>query len=504
MKIKLIPLLFTLLFALVCEATTVKEDSLKTTKDSVFILSEDDAVLQMIDSMMLNRYYQSFAFVEDTIGDMRLDSMPPLIDSLLEARLNELNSKTPFDLRYNQYTKAFINLYVNKKRDLSSSVLGLAPRYFPMFEELLDEYQMPLELKYLAVVESALNPSARSRVGAQGLWQFMYRTGRMYGLKVNSYYDERMDPYKATRAACKYMTDLYELYGDWSLVLAAYNSGPGNVNKAIRRSGGHKDYWKIRRFLPRETRGYVPAFIAVNYMMNYSTEHNIYPKDLKAEAFHTDTICLKGALSFQQISDYLGMTKKEMAFYNPQYKLDFIPHSSEDQTLCLPVNKIGLYLQNESSIFAHIRQKEAEDSIAGVEKKEVLPASITHYVRSGEFLGYIAEKYHVSVRSLMQWNNLYSSRINPGDKLIIYTSEIAKSANTVKKDVPQKESVAKKVETNSKEGKYQFHTVQQGDTLWDIAKHYDDITVNDLKRLNSGMNFRRLKPGMQVKVKQIG
>ena len=478
-------------------------DTISAPIDTSFSLEADDAVLKMIDQLLADRYYSSFQFAEDTIGQLASDSVPALNDSLLAMRLAELDAQTPFDLRYNQYSKAFINLYVNKKRDLSRNVLSLAPRYFPMIEETLDEYQIPLELKYLAVVESALSPSARSRVGAQGLWQFMYSTGKMYGLKVNSYYDERMDPIKATRAACEYLNDLYAMYGDWSLVLAAYNSGPGNVNKAIRRSGGIKDYWKIRRWLPRETRGYVPAFIAVNYMMQYSEEHNLYPKQIRTELFSTDTILLSKALSFDQLSDILEMPKEEIAFFNPQYKLDFIPEDKTAKPLCLPKSKLGVFLCNEEAIYAEIRKKEIADSIAGKEIEPVLPPSITHYVRSGEFLGYIAKKYNVSVRNIMQWNNMYSTRINPGDKLVIYTSSSAAkiaSQKSAKKQTAQAKPKPK-VEDN---GKYQVYTVKSGDTLWDIAKYYDDITVNDLKRLNSGMNFKRLKPGMQVKIKQIG
>ena len=479
---------------------SIANDTLLYKNDSSFRLTEDDRVLQMIDRLMADRYYASFHFAEDTTGIHVRDSFSLLHDSVLEMRLGQLDAQTPFDLRYNHYTKAFINLYVNKKKELSRNVLSLAPRYFPLFEETLDAYQLPLELKYLAVVESALSPKARSRVGAQGLWQFMYSTGKMYGLKVSSYYDERMDPIKATHAACKYMTDLYGMYGDWSLVLAAYNSGPGNVNKAIRRSGGVKDYWKIRRFLPRETRGYVPAFIAVNYMMNFAEEHGIYPKELRAEAFDTDTVMLSRALTFDQIGSFLNMGKEQIGFYNPQYKLDFIPDEKEKLTLCLPSEKIALYLCNETSIYAEIRKKEIIDSIAGKQREPVLPPSITHYVRSGEFLGYIANKYGASVRRIMQWNNMYSSRINPGDKLIIYTTESAQKAVPS----PQKEKSTTQSSKQQKSGKFQLHTVKRGDTLWDIAKYYDNISVSDLKRLNSGMNFKRLKPGMQVKIKQIG
>lgn len=486
-----------LLFCLIipCIAFSNSPESKKT--DSIkYSIAVDDQILGMIDSLMANRYYNSFGYSLDTIGSLALDSVPPLNDSLLKVRLKKLNDETPFDLRYNQYTKAFINLYVNKRRKLSSSVLSLAPLYFPMFEETLDRFNMPLELKYLAIVESALSPSARSRVGAQGLWQFMYRTGKMYKLNVSSYYDDRMNPYKATVAACEYMSDLYELYEDWNLVLAAYNSGPGNVNKAIRRSGGHKDYWKIRPYLPRETRGYVPAFIAVNYMMNYAKEHNIYANNSQLYNYQVDTIEIRRPISFKQLANYIDISEEELAFYNPMYKLKYIPRTKKSHTLCLPVDKIGLYLINEKAIFADIRRIEIKDSISGKEKRVELPDMLVHRVRSGEFLGYIANKYRVSVRDLMAWNNMRSTRLKPGDRLTVYTKGRAPVSKS-------KSTLAKKAETKEK-GKYKVHIVRSGDTLWDIAKIYDNTSVSDLKRMNSNLNFKRLKPGMEVKVKVIG
>lgn len=493
-KLCLVSLLFSAVFSQASVSEVKESDSIN------YSIAADDQVLSMIDKMLADKYYNAFGFCLDTIGQLPLDSIPPQEDSLIEERLKALNEQTPFDLQYNQYTKAFINLYVHKKRKLSSSVLQLAPLYFPMFEEVLDRYNMPLELKYLAVVESALNPSARSYVGAQGLWQFMYSTGKMYGLKVTSYHDDRMNPYKSTVAACKYMTDLYEMYGDWNLVLAAYNSGPGNVNKAIRRSGGQKDYWKIRAWLPRETRGYVPAFIAVNYMMNYAKEHNLYPENNQLFSFQVDTVEINRSISFEQLSNYLSITKEELAYYNPMYKLQFIPESKSSQTLCLPIDKIGVYLTNEKAIYADIRRQEIADSIAGKEKVTMLPEMIVHRVRSGEFLGYIANKYHCSVRDLMNWNNMRSTRINPGDRLTIYTK--GNVPQVAQNSTPNKEEPAKAVV--KEDGKYQIHVVRSGDTLWDIAKKYNNISVSDLKRLNSHLNFKRLKPGMELKVKEIG
>lgn len=466
-------------------------DSETEKKDTSYIISPDDAILKMVDSLMAQKYFESVGVCFDS--SITLKGKTKLIDSVLMARLSHLNQETPINLDYNEYVKAFINLYANKRRDLVSNVLGLAPVYYPMFEEVLDRYNMPLELKHLAVVESALSPIAKSRVGAQGLWQFMYRTGKMYDLNVTSYYDERMDPYKATVAACEYMSDLYDMYGDWHMVLAAYNSGPGNVNKAIRRSGGKRTYWEIRNYLPRETRGYVPAFIAVNYIMNNYEEHGIYANKLKNFAYKTDTVCVGRDLSFKQISEYIDISEEQLVFLNPTYKLKYVPKSENPHYIRLPIEKVGLYLSNEESILADLRRNEIADSISGKEKETFLPESIVHVVRRGEFFGSIANKYNCNVKDLMAWNNRRSTRLNPGDRLTVFTNG---------KVVPKKK-VAQKAAVTKQEGKYKVHIVRSGDTLWDIAKLYSNTSVNDLKRLNSNLNFKRLKPGMQVKVKVI-
>lgn len=477
-------------------SSSKESDSLK------YEIAPDDAVLNMIDTLLANRYYNAFGFCVDTMGPLPQDSIPMVEEDIIRERIEKLDAETPLNIEYNQYTKAFINLYVNKKRKLSKSVLRLIPNYFPIIEETLDRYKMPLELKYLAIVESALNPSARSRAGAVGLWQFMYRTGKIYDLKVTSYYDERMDPYESTVAACEYMSDLYKLYGDWNLVLAAYNSGPGNVNKAIRRSGGQRDYWKIRPWLPRETRGYVPAFIAVNYMVNYAKEHNLFPESNQLFSYKVDTVAIKRPITFKQLANYIDVSEEELKFYNPQYKLGFIPKSKKERTVCVPTEKLGLFLTNERAIYADMRRAEIEDSINGKKREPELPEMFVHRVRSGEFLGYIANRYRVRVRDLMAWNNLHSTRLNPGDKLKIYTknrSAPSKQREQSKKALAQNQKPVKKLD-----GKFEVHIVRRGDTLWDIAKMYNNISVNDLKRLNAELNFRKLKPGMQVKVKQIG
>ncbi len=464
------------------------------TKDTSYVIASDNAILKMIDSLMASTYFESLGVDLDSSHVDSSFLATSLDDSVLSLRLQHLNSLTPIQLDYNEYVKAFINLYAVKRRPVVSKAIGLSPIYYPLFEEVLDKYDLPLELKHLAVVESALSPVAKSRVGAQGLWQFMYRTGKMYGLEVNSYQDDRMDPYKSTVAACEYLKDLYVLYNDWHLVLAAYNSGPGNVNKAIRRSGGKKTYWEIRQYLPRETRGYVPAFIAVNYIMNHHKDHLINAKVNHSYAFLTDTIKIYKAMSLEQVANYVELPIEKVRFLNPMYRMDYIPEKKEGQTLCLPMAKVGLYLANEEAIYADMRRKEVADSIAGKEKPRE-PLMQEHVVKRGEFLGYIAERYNCRVSEIMAWNNKRNTRLKPGEKLVIYADK-----GSVQK-ISSKPQAKPTLKAN---GKYQVHVVRSGDTLWDIAKLYEDATVAELKRLNGHLNFRRLKPGMQVRIRAIG
>ena len=358
-------------------------------------------------------------------------------------------------------------------------VLGEAQLYFPMFEEMFDRYDIPYEMKYLAVVESALNPTAKSRVGAMGLWQFMYGTGKMYGLEVTSYVDDRMDPYKSTEAACKYLSYLYGLYDDWNLALAAYNSGPGNVNKAIRRSGGKRTYWEIRPWLPKETRGYVPAFIAVNYAMNHASDHNIYPEAPRYSYFECDTLLITRKLHFEQISAYTGITNEELEYLNPVYKMRTLP-GMRTNILRLKKDHIGIFLANEDSIFTY---EPPQPIVVEPEYEEII-----YKVKSGDVLGVIAQRYHVSVNDLRSWNNIRGNTIYPGQKLVI----LQKSNGTVS-------SSTQSNQTPSPSSNY--HMVRKGDTLWDIAKLYPGVTVEDLKRLNGNTDLNRLQPGQKIKIK---
>lgn len=470
---------------------SLKNDSL------VEQLMADNPFLATIDSLWVNSFYASFDYVNDSsilnTYNYDWDSVPDFSDSVYQTRMAHLDSLTPISLKYDEEIGKFIKLYAMKRRDLSARMLGLSQMYYPMFEEQLDKYDLPLELKHLAVVESALNPRAKSRVGATGLWQFMYATGKIYDLKVTSYTDDRMDPLQSTIAACEYFTFLYSMFGDWNLVLAAYNSGPGNVNKAIRRSGGKRSYWAIRPFLPRETRGYVPAFIAVNYLMNYSSEHNIYPKVAPITYAQTDTVHVTDVVNFSQIAEVLDIDMEILRFLNPTYKRDIIPFIESSETkfvLRLPTEKIGDFIYNDCLVYEH-KVEEAEEDV-------VVEERIVHTVRRGEYLGAIASRYNCGVSDIRTWNGIRGNSIYPGQKLVIFSSQEAASKH-------QTTQVASSTPSNtnsnsSSENGYIYHTIRSGDTLWDIARKYDGSSVDEIRKLNNIGNAYRLKPGTKIKV----
>ena len=472
----------------------------------VVVLFPDDPILAAMDSIWMDERLTWQDFESDSVClnvyNFEFDEVPSYPDSVIAGRLAELNKTTPLNLEYNAYVRAYIEVYVTRRREISKRVLGLAELYYPLFEEKLDLFDIPIELKHLAVVESALNPSARSRMGASGLWQFMYNTGRIYGLEVNSYIDDRSDPYKSTIAACRYMRFLYGMYGDWNLVLAAYNSGPGNVNKAIRRSGGERDYWKLRPYLPRETRGYVPAFIAVNYMMNFAAEHNLYPVVPERLYSEIDTIKVCRETTFSQIEQFTGVPVAELQLYNPSLKRNVIPETQTCRTLYLPVEAIGKFLANEDSMY---RYKSEPQTVDGYVVEDIVE---TYTVRRGDVLGVIAQRHGGGLSQLRAWNNISGNNIYPGQKLEIRKTIRTKpgTADTGEKladksNATEKSSVASnKVEEKDADQNYRVHTVQQGDTLWDIAKQYPGISVEDLKTVNAGLNVWQLKPGQIIKI----
>lgn len=388
-------------------------------KDSLKAVFSDNPLVASFDSLLLsNLSFSDALFSYDTA--IEVSASPVFSDSVYEARIQHLDTKTPIDLVYNPYVKQYINVYTNQRRQQMSRMMGLAAYYFPIFEEVLDQFNLPLELKYLALVESALNPKAKSWAGATGLWQFMYNTGKEYNLKVSSYVDERMDPFKATIAACKFFKKSYSVYGDWSLVLASYNSGRGNVNKAIRRSGGEKNYWRLRRFLPKETRSYVPAFIAVCYAMNYASDHKISSEKPRVLFREVDTIEVKYQIDFEYLCSSLDISLDELEFLNPAYKINVIPRvNGRTYHLVLPIDKMGVFVENEKEIYAHFIKLDKE-KCKNYPKYSEQEERVVHRVKSGEYLGKIARRYGCSVKKIQQWNNLKNDNIRVGQRLVLY------------------------------------------------------------------------------------
>ena len=348
---------------------------------------------------------------------------PTFSDSIYIDRLSRM--PVIMEMPYNDIVRKFIDTYTIRLRNQVSFMLSACNFYMPIFEEALDAYNLPLELKYLPIIESALNPSAVSRAGATGLWQFMLTTGKLYGLESNSLVDERRDPIKATWAAARYLKDMYNIYKDWHLVIAAYNCGPGNVNKAIRRAGGKTDYWAIYNYLPRETRGYVPAFIAANYVMTYYCKHNICPMETNIPQA-TDTVQVSRNLHFEQIADICHIPLEEIKSLNPQYKRNIVPGNSKPYTLRLPTEAISSFIDNQDTIYNHrstelFKNRRTVASVGTRSKATAGDGELTYYkIKQGDTLGTIARKFGVSVRQLRSWNGLRNNNIRAGRRLKIY------------------------------------------------------------------------------------
>lgn len=412
---------------------------------------------------------------------------PELSTDTLKARLERLNAKTPFNVAYNPALESVIKNYLKHRSKSFEKLIGLSQFYFPMFEEAFDNYDIPLEVKYLAIVESALKPRAKSRVGATGLWQFMFSTGKMYNLNVSSYVDERSDPQMATIAAAQYLAKLYQIFGDWDLALAAYNSGPGNVTKAIRRSGGYQNYWNIRPHLPRETAGYLPAFLATMYIFEYAKEHGIKPKRPQFQYFETDTVQVKQMISLDQVAEVTGVNIETLQFLNPSYKLDIIPKiEKEIYTLRLPKTAIGTFVNNEKQIYAYA-QAEFNKREKPLPQFFEAEAKVRYRVRSGDYLGKIARKYGVRVSQIKRWNGLRSNNLKIGQRLTIYPRKPV-SAST-------KKTTKKTINTKGK----QTYKVQQGDSLWSIAQKFPGVSVENIREWND-ISGNAIKIGMLLVV----
>ena len=476
-----------------------------------------------LDSLM-NMWYVQNSLLRDTllaIDNYDTDTLPlneP--DSVYIDRLSQIPTIIP--LSYNRFVRNYISVYTDKKKDQLEVMLGLANYYFPMIEEVLDYHDLPYELKYMAVIESALNPRAVSRVGATGMWQFMYRTGRAYGLTINSLVDERRDPLASTKAAVRYLGDLYNIYDDWILAIAAYNCGPGNVNKAIRRTGGKTDYWEIYYYLPRETRGYVPAFIAATYAMNYYHLYNLKPRPIDIP-LATDTIIVHRDLHLKQISEVLQLPMKELRDLNPQYRKNIVPGKSKAYAVRVPLSQSTRFIDYQDSIFAYKDSiyLNPANMVVNPTRSRYTPQApsgktkLVYTVKSGDNLGYIAEWYHVGLSSVRYWNGIRGNTIRVGQKLAIYvTPSKAKQyrkINTMSFAEKQR-SIGKAVSTSAQaniqpqsntpdNGDYVYYKVKYGDSVWEIARKFPGVSDQDILRLNNLSSGDRIHPGQQIKIK---
>lgn len=542
-----------LLFLLSVAISTLQAQT-KTTLVSP--AADYDPVVAMLDSLVtinhVVKYQEQNAYTYQSSDNQ----IPVFSAEVYKERISKM--KTPIPLTYNDQVRGYIDLYATKKRNLTTRVMGLSSLYFPMYEEVLEREGLPLEFKYLSIVESALNPTAVSRCGATGLWQFMYNTGIMYDLDVNSYVDDRKDPYKSTVAACQYFKEMYKIYNDWLLVIASYNCGPGNVNRAIIRSGGKTDFWSISPYLPAETRGYVPAFIAVAYVMNHTAEHNLTAVAPSITYFETDTVQIYNRVSFSTLSKILNVPEDVIAFLNPTYKKGLIPQSvnNESNTLRLPSNKITAFVSMQAAIdaeevllavqkpdFSRIMKKskynpDEYDMVMREVKKSII-------VGKGQTLSSIAKKYDCTVAEVKALNHIKSNSVKRGQRIFVVDQQMVavkkkKTAETddnlattdtaikdtsrhlvdyingtaaadpdqlasnqmhpTRSDLP--EGFLKKpdsIESNNTV----YHLVQKGDTLYGIARS-QGITVQELIKYNGFTANKKLKVGEKIKVSSNG
>lgn len=417
----------------VTQAQNEKEEITVTDDDGKEeIIDVPEAMNYEVDSL-LNLYYSKTYLQPDNDCNYRDENKTYPKETYIE-RLSRLPNV--MEMPYNNIVQQFIDRYTGRLRHSVSYMLGASNFYTPIFEEALESYGLPLELKYLPVIESALNPMATSHAGAAGLWQFMVATGKQYGLEVNSLVDERRDPVKSSFAAARYLKDLYNIFGDWSLVIAAYNCGPENINKAIHRAGGEADYWKIYPYLPRETRGYVPAFIAANYVMNYYCEHNICPMRTQLPA-KTDTIVVNKDVHLKQIAEVCGIDIDELRTLNPQYRRDIVNGSNKPSIIRMPATATNTFIANEDSIYNYkadalftrrsLVEVDNTTSTSSVRKSATKRKSSSRRrrrsrvkrvtIRQGDTLSEIAERNHTTVKKLRQLNGIRGNNIRAGKKI---------------------------------------------------------------------------------------
>lgn len=463
-------------------------------------MSPEDYTIEVTDSLMDLWYTHQMAIdAEDDyfdIDSVKFESNVP--DEVYVERLKKMNSF--IQIPYNDIVRNYIIMYSEKMKKRMPYMLGLCKYYMPIFEETFDRHGLPVELTAMAIIESAMNPRAESRVGAKGMWQFMYHTAKSYGLHVDSFVDERMDPVKSCEAAALYMYDAYKMFGDWILAIASYNCGPGNVRKAIKRAGGSRQFWDIWPYLPRETRYYVPAFVGALYTLEYYKEHGLKPESMVMPT-GVDTLVIKKQLHLKQVSEITGAEIEDLRNLNPQYRHEIIPGHEREYILRIPYQYTGDFIEHEDTIYRHkadvffdpVAIKKIKDGGDGVR--------IIHKVKNGEYLGRIASKYNVSVAKIKKWNNLKNDNIRVGQSLVIYRggSGPATSQSSSKSSTSSNSSSSNKTNSSAAAKGHTTYTVKSGDSFYSIAKNYSGVSAQNIMDYN-GLTSSKLKPGMVIKI----
>ena len=483
-------------------------------------LLPEDYTLDVTDSLLSLWYVHKSMLKGDTVS-FNMDSVhfrSSVTDKEYLQRLADMNSF--ITLPFNETVRNYIILYSEKMPTKMSSMLALSQYYFPIFEEIFDRYGLPKELKYMAVIESAFNPVAVSRAGAKGMWQFMYNTAKMYGLTINSFVDERLDPVKSADAAARYMRDAYRIFGDWNLAISSYNCGSGNVNKAMRRSGS-REFWPVYNYLPRETRGYVPAFVGAMYAFTYYREHGLVP-ETDSMPVQVDTFHIRRMLHFQQVSALTGVSVEMLKKLNPQYVHDIVPGTAkEEYVLRLPYQYTSKFIENEDSVYAY----NAKEYFSPATLQNIAVSGsassqrIAYKVKSGDYLGRIASRYHVTVKQIMEWNHLRNTNLRVGQVLYIYgkfngpvaqssgasskSSAASSSKGSASSDGATRASSKGSAATpppaeSAAEGTYTVYVVKSGDSLYRISQDYPGVSADDIMTFNGiGTDIR---PGMKLKI----
>lgn len=483
-------------------------------------LLPEDYTLDVTDSLLSLWYVHKSMLKGDTVS-FNMDSVhfrSSVTDKEYLQRLADMNSF--ITLPFNETVRNYIILYSEKMPTKMSSMLALSQYYFPIFEEIFDRYGLPKELKYMAVIESAFNPVAVSRAGAKGMWQFMYNTAKMYGLTINSFVDERLDPVKSADAAARYMRDAYRIFGDWNLAISSYNCGSGNVNKAMRRSGS-REFWPVYNYLPRETRGYVPAFVGAMYAFTYYREHGLVP-ETDSMPVQVDTFHIRRMLHFQQVSALTGVSVEMLKKLNPQYVHDIVPGTAkEEYVLRLPYQYTSKFIENEDSVYAY----NAKEYFSPATLQNIAVSGsassqrIAYKVKSGDYLGRIASRYHVTVKQIMEWNHLRNTNLRVGQVLYIYgkfngpvaqssgasskssaasSSKVSASSDGATRASSKGSAATPPPADSAAEGTYTVYVVKSGDSLYRISQDYPGVSADDIMKFNGiGTDIR---PGMKLKI----